>query len=501
MVTPPRPAGGGESVVPAPSPGTDGGGLGEEHADGPAAGLRAPGRHFLVVTTASLPWLTGTAVNPTLRAAYLARGLPRSRVALALPWLPPPAQGAVFPPALRFASPADQERYVRAWLLERTGFAPGLDIVFYPARYCPTLKSIFPYGDLTALMPPSTRDVAVLEEPEHLTWFHSGPRWTDAYKCVVGVAHTNYGDYIRALRGSLAAATATALNRALVAVHTHAVVRLSAAVPPLPRAATCNVHGVARGFLTAGRGGCAGEGAYYIGKALWAKGYADLLRLLTPGAAFKRPPRVDAYGSGEDADAFRAAAAAAGAPIDLADGRDHLHPSLRHYRVFVNPSTSDVVATTSAEALALGRWLVCPVHPCNEFFSTFTACLRYSDEAGFAAALTRALAEPPPQLTRDERRALTWAAATRRFLDAAEPPRRRRGLTGAASEIGEAVAHRAYGAAMRLEAARRLLGAGAWTRIAPAGGAAGFTHGGELGPPDADEEHGRLGYPRARYVG
>jgi hypothetical protein len=136
----------------------------------PQSDLTRPGRYIHVVTTAALPWFTGTAVNPLLRAAYLYRRTQeinlsdnetalvggdhddphKSWVILVIPWLELREDQELLYGQV-FANTTAQEVYIRHWLRNEANMpdvADHLDIIFYPARYHTGLRSIFAMGDL-----------------------------------------------------------------------------------------------------------------------------------------------------------------------------------------------------------------------------------------------------------------------------------------------------------------------------------------------------------------
>lgn len=85
----------------------------------PISDLSLLDRKIWVVTTAALPWRTGTSVNPMARALYLTRGRPRHHVTLLVPFLPSKVeQGQVFKDQV-FETEEEQEKWIRTYCDER----------------------------------------------------------------------------------------------------------------------------------------------------------------------------------------------------------------------------------------------------------------------------------------------------------------------------------------------------------------------------------------------
>lgn len=68
---------------------------------------------------------------------------------------------------------------------------------FFLMQFSTEMRSILPVGDITECIPDEVADIAVLEEPEHLNWYHHGRRWKHKFRRVIGIVHTNYLAYVK----------------------------------------------------------------------------------------------------------------------------------------------------------------------------------------------------------------------------------------------------------------------------------------------------------------
>ena len=589
-------------------------------------------RSIHIVTTASLPWLTGTAVNPLLRALYFQRSRTNSaKVTLVIPWVVKLEERQEIYPGNPFsdgkAGRKEQEACVRKWIEEKAGMveeSKSLRIQFYPATYQKKLGSILTLVDICSLIPEHEADVAILEEPEHLTWFAMPSKsngddflptsdigWMGKFKhvvvsylrddicmavitlgliCLLNVTvllirvssirtilnmpglglsweveplhpkqsmlsvslfADHIGEFVTKLCLSFYRSQAKVMHLTNP-LSSHKIVKLSATLPVFAeyKECICNTHGVRSDFLReqSADDDTSGEDdvkVYFIGKILWAKGFNFMLECQEKyyedaGEYFP----IDIYGGGPELEQIKRAffgvrgklgekkkdgvstvddalspkhsvdesvdeadldanTTGGKAAVDddsddhqnnvqsaysqlslmmlkampflenemddadksaqpektstlktIKDGiqlmrqfekktllqkipkskyewrkkpiparflgpRDHAALKFMPYKIFLNPSVTEVLCTTSAEALAMGKFVILPEHPSNEFFYQFPNCLAYKDMNEFVGHIKYAFEHDPVPLSDEMAHRFTWEAAMDRLTQAA----------------------------------------------------------------------------------
>jgi len=396
-----------------------------------------------IVTTAALPWMTGTAINPILRAAYLLKGRLEKggSVTLMVPWLNSKEERMKVygRQNAKFQTQQEQEHHIRKWLNNTANMseaAQHLNIQWYPAWHNALENSVYSEGDITALIPEDQVDICVLEEPEHLNWYREqGESWTIKFKHVVGIVHTNYFVYAQEQPAAFIRAPGMRLLCSwMIRAHCHRVIKLSGTLGSFApeKELIENVHGVRASFLDAGErlrqilisddkyqhpifSAEATPTIYFLGKMLWSKGLLSLMELLKyaeESADLK--VTVDMYGGGPDKDQAQLKSEKLGLDMPFHGPIDHAALADTH-KIFINPSLSEVLCTAVAEALAMGKFVVLPSHPSNDFFAQFPNCLPYATKEEFVGNLYYAMTHSPEPLSEEYSYALSWEAATERF--------------------------------------------------------------------------------------
>ncbi|KAL7507055.1 hypothetical protein ACHAXN_004266 [Cyclotella atomus] len=380
-------------------------------------------------------------------------------VTLVIPWLQDEKDRLVlYGNAVTFKSSEEQEQYIREWLsneAEMPAEALALKIVWYPARFHTYANSIFALGDICDMISNDDTDVCILEEPEHLNWYRSpgSASWTTKFSHVIGVIHTNYKAYVRdhAPAGFIASPVTAGINSLVVKANCHRVIKLSNVLQTFVpgKEVVENVHGIRGTYLNEGRRICSTKPllvnrqrkAYFLGKLIWGKGFSEMLELQS---RYHKSTRsyfaIDIFGTGNDENEIKRAfnpeqcnegyvfktlkSQKEPIPVTFMGKKDHAKLAGDDYSILINPSITEVLCTTTAEAIAMNKFAIIPSHPSNMFFQQFPNCLMYRSRREFVSMLKYALANNPPPLSEDLVHLLSWETATLRCISAAAVPKR-----------------------------------------------------------------------------
>lgn len=361
--------------------------------------------NIFIVTTASLPWRTGTSVNAMNRATCLSTM--GYDVTLMLPWISTKKQINVFDTL--FNTKNELVQYIK----ENHSSSKNIDISFYNAKLyiANGQPSIYPAERIDKLIPKSR--TIILEEPEHLLWTQPFQNFKSKSSNVIGIIHTNYSYYIRKFGYKKTAKILNIYSKYLIKKKCDKVIHLSEATrQEYSYGVVSPAHGVREEFLNQEKeNSYENNDIYFMGKIIWEKGFKELVDLLDFS---QKNHSIDCYGDDFQGKEILQYADSNNVKLNIYPSVPNPATHLKKYKIFINPSQSEVLCTTTLEAIAMGKWVIIPDHISNQYFSQFKNVLTYSGPEQFKAQLQKACDLQPkndPQV-----KELDWKQVTQRYL-------------------------------------------------------------------------------------
>lgn len=362
--------------------------------------------NILIATTASIPWFTGTSINPLQRALELkSRG---HKVTLLLPWVPPENQNKIYAKN-RFQSQEDQKQYIFRYIKEVLKKETTITIRFYQSRYFPFLGSIFPQSCLIKEL--SGFDWVLLEEPEHLFFLKKISKKEIASQKVTGVLHTNYLFYLKNKYSYLPWVkflSASLIKKYVVNKLDNVCDEIIAINDPVSygKFPVIRINGVGDHFFTPLQK--PGKRFFYMGKLIKEKNIDKIIHTIK-----RQPLPLDIIGTGTYSE--RLTHLSRNMPnLRVFSQVENVPNFLKDHKALFNPSISEVHCTTTMEALAMNKFVILPSDPSNDCFKQYKNSLIYQNEAEMLACLDYALHHEP--VYDEQVEALRWRHTTDNLL-------------------------------------------------------------------------------------
>ena len=290
---------------------------------------------------------------------------------------------------------------------------PPISIEFYDGKYIDWF-GIIPTKEFWVGFEQDS--LVLLEEADHLLFkfplTNLKKQRPDIY--TIGIIHTNYPYYwkkrfawipswvywqffIKKFYGPI---ISKILHR-----NCHEIIRLSKVIDFYAPIKTELLHGVSRSFHHK-TPPSSGTGIYFIGKLIKEKGIDDFLKI-----AF-RNPSLDFFVFGKSYENSLPPL-----PSNLTTMGETECPweDLRKYSIFFNPSKSEVLCTTTLEAIAMNKHVIIPDVLCNSPFKPFPNVYLYNNLSE-AEQLIIDL-NTKNNFVSPERETLTWENVIRNFVN------------------------------------------------------------------------------------